>query len=182
MKKIKIATVVAGALALITTLSAVNGHAQNPAKLSDPEIASVAVVANQNDIDFATVAKQKSKNAEILNFAKTMANDHQAVIDQAVAVVTKLKVTPKDNELSKSLTTNAADTKKMLLATPAESFDKAYIDNEVAYHKAVISTVETVLIPQAANGELKALLQQVVPTLKAHLEHAEMVQKTVAAK
>ena len=182
MKKIKIATVVAAALALNTTLSAVNGHAQKPAKLSDPEIASVAVVANQNDIDFANVAKQKSKNAEILNFAKTMANDHQSVIDQAVALVTKLKVTPKDNELSKTLTANAADTKKMLLAKPAESFDKAYIDNEVAYHKAVISTVETVLIPQAANAELKALLQQVVPTLKAHLEHAEMVQKTVAAK
>jgi putative membrane protein len=70
----------------------------------------------------------------------------------------------------------------MLLAKSAEGFDKAYIDNEVAYHKAVISTVETVLIPQTANAELKALLQQVLPTLRAHLEHAEMVQKTVAAK
>jgi putative membrane protein len=182
MKKVMITTVLASALAAITMLCATSGYAQKTPKLSDPEIASAAVVANQNDIDFAMVAKQKSKNAEILNFAQTMANDHQAVIDQAVALVTKLKVTPKDNELSRSLKADAGKTKEMLLGKPAESFDKAYIDNEVAYHKAVISAVETVLIPQATNAELKALLQQVVPTLKAHLEHAEMVQKTVSAK
>ena len=182
MKKISITAIIASLLAMLTTFYAVDSYAQKPPKLSDPEIASAAVVANQNDIDFAAIATQKSKNTEVLNFAKTMANDHKAVIDQAVALVTRLKVTPKDNELSRSLTADAAKTKKGLLAKSAESFDKAYIDNEVAYHKAVISTVEKVLIPQAANAELKALLQQVVPTLKAHLEHAEMIQKTVGSK
>jgi len=37
--------------------------------------------------------------------------------------------------------------------------------------------VETVLIPDASNAELKELLQKVLPVLKTHLEHAEMVQK-----
>jgi putative membrane protein len=156
--------------------------AQQKTTLSDAEIASAAVVANQNDIDFAKIAKQKSKNADILKFAETMANDHQAVIDQAVALVTKLNVTPKDNPLSKKLTVDAGKTKKMLLSTSPRTFNEAYIENEVAYHKAVIGAVETVLIPQASNQELKDLLQNVVPALKAHLEHAEMVQKTLAAK
>ena len=68
-------------------------------------------------------------------------------------------------------------TKKALRAKSGKAFDKAYIDNEVAYHKAVIATVNDVLIPQSQNAELKKLLQDVVPTFKAHLEHAEMVQK-----
>jgi putative membrane protein len=182
MKKTRIFTAIGVSLALLISLSPVKSFAQKSPKLSDPEIASVAVVANQNDIDFAAIAKQKSKNAEIINFAKTMANDHQSVIDQAVALVTKLKVTPKDNAVSQNLTADAAKIKKMLMSKSAAGFDKAYIDNEVAYHRAVISTVETVLVPQAANAELKALLQNVLPTLKAHLEHAEMVQKTVASK
>ena len=156
--------------------------AQQKSTLSDAEIASAAVVANQNDIDFAKIAKQKSKNADILKFAETMANDHQAVIDQAVALVTKLNVTPKDNPVSKKLAEDAGKTKKMLLSKSAGKFNEAYIDNEVAYHKAVIAAVETVLIPQTSNQELKDLLQNVVPALKAHLEHAEMVQKTLAAK
>ena len=146
-------------------------------KLTDPEIASVAVTANQVDINYATLAKQKSKNKDILNFAATMAADHKSVIDQAVALVTKLGVTPKDNAVSQKLNADAEKTKKSLGEKSVAAFDKAYIDNEVAYHKAVISVVETVLIPQAQNAELKALLQKVLPTLRTHLEHAEMVQK-----
>jgi putative membrane protein len=149
--------------------------AQNP-KLTDPEVASVAVTANQVDVNYAALAKLKSKNAEILKFAETMSTDHKAIIAQAVALVTKLKVTPKDNAVSKKLMADAEKTKKTLSSKSGRAFDKAYIDNEVAYHKAVISTVETVLIPEAENAELKALLVKVVPTLKAHLGHAEMVQ------
>lgn len=153
--------------------------AQTSPKLSDAEIASVAVTANQVDIGYANIAKDKSKNEEVLRFAQTMATDHKAVIDQAVALVTKLGVTPKDNAVSKKLSADAAQTEKMLRSKSGAAFDKAYIDNEVAYHKAVISTVENVLVPQAQNKELKDLLQSVVPVLHSHLEHAQMVQKQI---
>ena len=66
----------------------------------------------------------------------------------------------------------------MLESKSGDAFNKAYIDNEVAYHKAVIGAVENVLIPDATNAELKSLLQNVLPVLKTHLEHAEMVQKS----
>ena len=156
--------------------------AQNTPKLSDPEIAKVAVVANQIDIDFANIAKQRSKNADVLKFAQTMIDDHSSVINQAVALVTKLGVIPKDNAVSKQLLSDAAKTKKMLRSKSSKEFSRAYVDNEVAYHKAVISAVETLLIPQSQNAELKKLLQAVLPTLKAHLGHAEMVQKMFASK
>lgn len=150
---------------------------QDAPKLSDAEVASVAVVANQIDINYADIAKEKSKNADVLKFAETMANDHKAVINQAAALAKKLGVTPADNAVSQKLLADAEQTKKKLQATSKKNFDKAYIDNEVAYHKAVIDAVEKLLIPETENGELKALLQNVVPALKAHLEHAQMVQK-----
>jgi putative membrane protein len=182
MKKKSSFTGISIAIGVLIMLCSTTIIAQTGTKLNDAEIASAAVVANQSDIDFAKIAKQKSKNAEVLKFAETMAKDHQAVIDQAVALVTKLKVTPKDNAVSQKLKTDAAKTQKMLRSKTAKSFDKAYIDNEVAYHKSVIAAVETVLIPQATNAELKSLLQNVVPALRAHLEHAQMVQKMFAKK
>ena len=106
-----------------------------------------------------------------------MTNDHNAVIAQAVELAKKLGVTPVSNDVSKKLTADAEKTTKMLRATSKNRFDKLYIDNEVSYHKAVISAVEDLLIPETENSELKELLQNVVPALKAHLEHAEMVQK-----
>ena len=157
------------------------GNAQEAPKLSDAEVAHVAVVANQIDIDYAAIAKKKSKNADILKFAKTMADDHTAVIKQAAALVKKLGVTPKDNAVSKQLLDGARKKQKELQARSSNAFDKAYIDNEVAYHKAVISAVETLLIPETENSELKDLLKNVVPALKAHLAHAEMVQKAFDA-
>ncbi|MEX6689958.1 DUF4142 domain-containing protein [Danxiaibacter flavus] len=153
--------------------------AQQPLKLSDPEVASVAVTANQIDIDYAQIALANSKNDDVLNFAKTMTNDHKAVIAQAVALVTKLKVTPQTNSLTKKLLDDAEKTKKELRPKKGKEFDKAYINNEVAYHKAVISVVETVLIPETDNSEVKSLLQNVVPALKTHLSHAEMLQKKI---
>lgn len=161
------------------TVFSFSAFAQNTPMLSDAEIASVAVTANQIDIDYASIAQQKSMNASVLNFAKTMKDDHTAVINQAVALVTKLGVTPKDNAVSQSLEAGAAKIKAQLNGTSAAAFNKAYIDNEVAYHKSVIGAVETILIPQSKNAELKQLLQNVLPALKTHLSHAEMVQKEI---
>lgn len=155
--------------------------AQN-ATLSDPEVAHAAVTANQIDIAFAEIAKEKSKHKDILKFAETMANDHKAVIGQAVALATKLGVTPMDNAVSKQLVADAENTKQMLRKKSSKEFDKAYIDNEVSYHKAVIGAVEGLLIPETENTELEELLKNVVPALKAHLNHAEMVQKTFNAE
>ena len=146
-------------------------------KLSDPEIASVAVTADQIDIEYAAIAKEKSQNADVLKFAETMAKDHQSVNDQAVALATKLGVTPQDNATTQSLISGAATTKEMLNSKTGADFDKAYIDNEVAYHKAAMGVVEYTLIPDATNPELKSLLQTALPIFKQHLAHAEMIQK-----
>ena len=154
--------------------------AQDNPKLSDAEVASVAVVANQIDVTYGEIAKNKSKNADILKFAETMISDHNAVIAQAAALVKKLGVTPKDNAVSQKLLADAEKTKKTLRSKSGKAFDKAYIDNEVVYHKAVISAVEGLLIPETDNKELKDLLENVVPALKTHLEHAIMVQNKIS--
>lgn len=163
-------------LSLIAIMTAGLGYAQTD-KLSDPEVASVAVTANQIDINYAEIARKKSRDKQVLEFAETMANDHKAVIDQAVALAGRLHVTPKMNAVTKQLLADAEKTKKMLSSKSGKAFNKAYIDNEVAYHKAVINAVENVLIPETENADLKKLLQDILPALKAHLGHAEMIQK-----
>jgi 2-oxoglutarate dehydrogenase complex dehydrogenase (E1) component-like enzyme len=54
-------------------------------------------------------------------------------------------------------------------------FDKAYVDNEVAYHKTVNSALSNTLIPDAQNAELKSLLQSGLKLFQAHLDHAEQL-------
>lgn len=150
--------------------------AQQKPQLTDPEITSVAVTANQIDVDYGKIALKKSHNKDILDFARTMIRDHEGVIKQAVALATKLGVTPKTNAVTKSLLDNSVKIKKELNAKKGKAFDKVYIDNEVAYHEAVISTVKNVLIPETQNAELKDLFIKISPVLDGHLAHAKKVQ------
>ena len=62
------------------------------------------------------------------------------------------------------------------------AFDRAYVDHEVAYHQAVLDAMDSTLIPNAQNAELKALLVKVRPAFVAHLEHAKHIQAALAAK
>lgn len=151
-----------------------------PNKLTDEEIASIAVTANQIDVDYAKIALEKSSNAEVKKFANTMSKDHQSVIDQAVALVTKLGVTPKNNSTSESLTSDADKVKSSFQNKTGSEFDKAYVDNEVSYHKAAIDLVENTLLKDVTNPELKALLESALPLFKEHLSHAEMLQKDMS--
>ena len=158
------------------------GTAPGPAGPGDAQIAHIVVTANQVDIDAGKLAESKAASADVKAFGKQMVTDHSGVNKQAVALVTKLKVTPEDNPTSKSLKAGGADNLRNLEKLSGAAFDKAYVDHEVAYHQAVLDAVDQTLIPSAQNAELKALLVSVRPAFVAHLEHARMLQAALAKK
>ncbi len=149
---------------------------------TDPQIASIVVTANQVDIDAGKLAESKGSTADVKAFAKQMITDHSGVNKQAVALVTKLKVTPEDNPTSQSLKNGGSDNVAALKDLKGAAFDKAYIDHEVAYHEQVLEAIDKTLIPNAQNAELKALLVVVRPAFVGHLEHAKQIRETLGKK
>ena len=150
-------------------------YAQEAAKPTDPQIAHIAYTAGVIDVTAAKQAISKSKNKEVIAFAQDMVRDHEAVNKQALELVKKLKVTPEDNDTSKSLSKAAADKQVELAKLSGDAYDKAYVANEVAYHKTVNGALETLLIPSASNTELKSLLQTGLKIFQGHQQHAEHV-------
>jgi putative membrane protein len=143
---------------------------------SDAQIAAIVVSANTVDIDAGKLAEGKASSPEVKAFAKQMVFDHTGVNKQAVALVTKLHVTPEENDTSKSLKKGGDQNIASLKRMSGKQFDKAYVDNEVTYHQAVIDALDKTLIPNAKNAELKNLLVQTRPAFIAHLEHAKQIQ------
>ena len=144
-------------------------------KPTDPQIAHIAYTAGVIDINAARQAQKKAKSKDVKAFAEDMLRDHEAVNKQALALVKKLNVTPEDNDTSKALSKQASDKLAELDKLSGVAFDKAYVANEVAYHKAVNSALETQLIPSASNAELKSLLQTGLKIFQGHQQHAEHV-------
>jgi putative membrane protein len=160
-------------VALLTVLSGGKILADPAAKPTDPQIAHIAYTADLLDVEAGKQALDKSQNTDVRAFAQQMIGDHTMVNEQALALVKKLNVTPEDNPTSQALTKQAKATSEKLAGLTGAAFDKAYVDNEVAYHKTVDSALSTTLIPNAQNPELKSLLERGLKLFQSHLEHAE---------
>lgn len=161
-------------LSLALTLAlAVSGSAFAADKLSDAQIAQVVVSANQIDIEAGQIALERSKTPQVEEFANLMVKDHAAVNKNAEALVQKLKVTPQASSTAESLRKDADKEQGKLKGLSGHDFDKEYLENEVKYHKQVLSALDKTLIPDAQNAELKKMLTDVRPAFQAHLDHAE---------
>ncbi len=152
-----------------------------PAKPNDAQIAHIAVTANSIDSAAGVLAKSKAQSKAVKDFAQTMITDHTQVNKQAVALATKLGVTPEDNDVSRELNSGAQQSQSELQAKSGADFDSAYIDHEVAYHQAVLDALDQTLIPDAQNAELKELLTKVRPAIAAHLDRAKGIQKSLTS-
>ena len=144
---------------------------------NDAQIAHIVVTANQVDVDAGKLAEKQGSTQAVKDFGKQMVTDHMAVNKQATELVTKLKVKPEANDTSASLKKVGDENVAKLRKLKGKAFDKAYVDNEVAYHQAVIDAVDKTLLPSAKNAELKALIEKVRPALVQHLDHARHLQQ-----
>ena len=147
--------------------------------LDDATIAHVAVTANEIDAAAGELALERSTNEEVRTFASTMVRDHRGVNEQAVALATRLGVTPAENDVSRGLQSDADATRARLEQLSGAEFDRAYMEREVAYHAAVLDALDTQLIPSATNGELRSLLETARAAVAAHLEHARSLSATL---
>ena len=146
---------------------------------TDPQIAHIAYTAGVIDVAAGKQALAKSHNKTVRAFAQEMVRDHTAVNDTALALVKKLNVTPEDNPTSQSLNKGAKAESDKLAKLNGAAFDRAYIANEIAYHKTVNGALEKTLIPNAHNAELKSLLETGLTLFREHQAHAEQIAKEV---
>ena len=145
------------------------------AKPTDPQIAHIAYTAGVIDVAAAKQALAKTSNKDVKEFAENMVRDHEAVNKQALDLVKKLKVTPEDNDTSKSLSKNAAAKLDELAKLKGAYFDKAYVANEVAYHKAVDGALETLLLP----SKMSLLIHSMVSPTFAEASAGEITRFSI---
>ncbi|MEO8576335.1 MAG: DUF4142 domain-containing protein [Gemmatimonadales bacterium] len=143
--------------------------------LTDANIVYILDNANMLDSAAGSVAAKKGTSADVREFAQMMMRDHHSLRQQGQDLAKKLGVTPAApaNDDSKG----AMDRTMTLLngAAKGKDFDKAYIDNEATYHKALLETA-TAAMNAAQNAELKNLIQKAAPAVQAHLDRAQAIQ------
>ena len=162
------------AVTLASTATTVRSQAaqSGQAKLDDPTIVAIFDAANTWDIETGNLAAKKASSKAVRDFGAMLARDHTTVRQQGRDLAAKLGVTPtppKDFAMAK----DHANALAKLNATGGTSFDRAFLEHEVAYHKAVLDAVATTLLPALKNQEVKDLVNKVAPAFQAHMLAAQ---------
>jgi putative membrane protein len=144
--------------------------------LTDANIVALLDEANQADSASGAYALGKATNSEVKAFAKLMMGEHHALRVQGQQLAKKLKVTPQLPANDPLKPAAQAEMAALKAAPKGPQFDRTYIDQEVAIHKAVLDLAEQAH-GAAQNQELKALIEKARPVIEKHLDRAEELQK-----
>jgi putative membrane protein len=151
------------------------------AALDDPTIVAIFDAANTADVETGTLAAKQGSTKAVRDLAAMFARDHKAVRQQGRDLAKKLGVTPTPPANDNSAKDLAA-TLKTLKAKHGAEFDRAFLEHEVAFHKAVIDAIHDTLLPAIQNAELKNLVVTVGPAFQAHMIAAQNLLDKQAKK
>lgn len=155
----------------------------NPAEAmwADPAIAATASRSNFQEIEPSRLAVQRATMPELKQYAQMMIDEHTALESQMRAMLQAKGVTPQDNGFSLQLHRNLPPMLAMLEGKTGMAFDKDYAQHMISSHMLTLHTLDTSLIPEADDAEMKTMLQTVVrPKVQAHLEQIRAIHEKLA--
>lgn len=155
---------------------------RNTGPLADANIAAMVLALNNTDISYARLVPSRAQRADVKEFATRMLTDHTGVNALLTELLTKLDLTPEDNNASLDMRDESANKRDMMRDLSGYSFDSTYIENEVSYHRNFLWSIDNLMLRRARNADLKGLLTSVRPAVAAHLAHAEQVRANVLSR
>lgn len=173
MKKILIG--LAGAMFAVMSSLAL---AQAPA-LDDAEIVSILNTANQGEVKAATRAQAKASNPEVRKFAQMMVADHGNALKATAPVAKKARIKPLPNMYTRNMKKENNMAMRKMNKLQGNAFDQAYMDSQIIMHQKVLGLIDTSLLPNAKNPELKTLITNMRPVIEGHLQQAKQIRATL---
>jgi putative membrane protein len=144
--------------------------------LTDANIVALLDEANMADSAAGAYALTKATDADVKAFAKLMMGEHHSLRMQGQQLAKKLNVTPQPPANDPVKAAAEGEMAALKAAPKGAAFDRTYIEQEVAMHKAVLDLAEK-SHDAAQNEELKRLIEQAKPVIEKHRDRAEEIQK-----
>ena len=148
---------------------------------TDTKIAAVASASNQDEIQTSQVAVERAQDAQVKAYAQRMITEHTQLEQQQQQLLQQKGLAPQENALSLQLKRNLQPTLDSLRAKSGHDFDTEYVLHQISAHGTTLKTLDTSLIPQARDAEMKAMLsQRVRPAVAQHLAEAKRLHDALA--
>jgi putative membrane protein len=147
---------------------------------SDAKIAAVASTSNMSEILPSQLALQKAQSPQVRQFAQRMIAEHQQLEQQMQQMLQQKGVAPEHNAYSYQLERNLQPMMRELQAASGTQFDRLYMLHQVSSHMSTLHALDTSLIPNARDPQMKTMLtQQARPAVAAHYAEAQRIEAAV---
>lgn len=172
------------------TVAMTDSTGMNTAGAMDASIASFAAMVNQSEVEAGRLASTKARSADVKSYAKDMVEQHQQAMTELRDVSGRSGWSLPDSgnmtapagsgEMSSTLTqlqqSHQQAMTKLQSATGA-TFDRAYIDDQVAAHQQALDVLRQHL-NSVQNAELRTKMTALQQDIEEHLRRAqEIAQK-----
>ena len=148
-------------------------------EMSDANIAAVASASNQDEIQTSQVALQKGENAGVKAYAQQMVDAHTRMEQQMMQLLQTKGITPQDNAQSTQMKQAMQSAMQAMQAMSGRQLDSMYVAHQIQSHQMTMTALETMLIPNARDPQMKAMLEAARPAVSEHLVEARKLQGTL---
>jgi putative membrane protein len=150
------------------------GNEQGKLSRGDANFVKEAAQGGMMEVKMGQTAKDRGQNADIKKFGEMLVKDHS----QANEKLTQL-ATAKGVNLAKESKPDKHDGHLADLESKSGAdFDRMFIENAVKHHRKDISKFERAS-RDLNDSELKAFATETLPKLRAHLQEAERIAKSL---
>jgi len=129
-------------------------------QLTDPQIGSILITANQNAVNAGEVAQTRGSATQVVAFANRMVTEHSAAITDTQSILRLQNIGTADSTVNQQLTTEGNQLVPQLRAAAAgTNFDLTYMCSQVRSNAELIALIDAQLLPDAQNAVLRTNVQ-----------------------
>ena len=161
-------------VAFFVLLAALLGTSLNAsADVDTDDFIEEASAKGMGEVEAAKVALQKATHSDVKDFARKMIEDHTAANKDLRALASKKNV-----ELADDPELMAQAKTAILKQRDGESFDAAYVNNQIDAHKAALELYREAA--ESKDTDVRQLAVASIPKLEKHLAKAEALVPVLA--
>jgi putative membrane protein len=146
--------------------------AVSPRSLDDSQIVDYVFDVNRAELAAADATVAKLTAVPVWELALRMRVEHSDIQRK----FRSLEIAPEDSQIGQQVTTGSEKNVARLRGLAGRDLEKAYLDNEIRFHKSLLAALDDTLLPSATNDKLKVRLAELRAETAAHLGHAEYIQ------
>jgi len=163
-------------LATVTAYAASEDAVDLEARNSDPKIARVVHVANEQIINRAKFAQKHAVNAELVEYVNAVTTDHEKFIAEFDAVLNKEKIRPWESATSLLLIGQGYRDLAMLYMVKGPAFDQRYLQQQITSEQKLVDLLDGGMLASVQNQGLKDYLSSMRAELQQFIERANALQ------